>query len=104
MSKLKTLRGDVVSKGVVVNSSCQGVTHPQTKKTACVTRCIKVMGKLSRITPQAKIFTNGLSKVPNQGIRMILHGVIRKILPKKKGGVMGVTKKQILYAPNCLDF
>ena len=37
--------------------------------------------------PQAKIFINGVLKVPNQAIRQNLHGVIMKILVRVIKGV-----------------
>ena len=41
--------------------------------------------------PQAKWFIDGVLKVQNQAIRMILHGVM-KILTKKRGGVKSISK------------
>ena len=49
--------------------------------------------------PQAKTFVNGVIKVLNQAIRMILHTIILKDLPKDKkgGGVESIPEGEVYF-------
>ena len=49
--------------------------------------------------PQAKIFINGVLKVQNKGIGMILHITILKVLPKdkKEGAVLSPFQRGVVF-------